>query len=639
MSIILYFHVAYAASPKLIATIMHNLSLLFTVLRTLPLCAAALCFHASASTAIEVPAPESTSAGTSASTSATKTAATKLANLVRHFYETQAQFDPISSTYNNDQRHDDQLPMTLLPKVRQQHRLFLLDTQKQLKAIPRAQLSAADQTTRDCMDWMLQNILALKAFPEHLLPMKHSGSLPVTLATFASGTDAQNLKTPTQYAIFLRRLEALPIWSALAIENMREGIKQHIVMPRALVEATLPQLRALVGESVENHPYYAPVKNFPADFSEADKARLRLAYSTSISQQILPALRRLNDFMRQDYLAASRASAGLSALPNGANWYRARVKSATNTDLTPEQIHAIGLQEVARIQAEFAKLGPQLGYDGPANGLPGWITRQEKYFPFKSEAGILAAYRNLNEKVKPHLPKLFSVVPKAALEIREVPEISRATESNHYTQPAQDGSRPGVFWAVIDKPEQYATTGMTTLFLHEGQPGHHFHMALGVQLPLPRFRQTDINSAFTEGWALYAETLGHEMGLYENDPNAYLGHLTGELLRAARLVVDTGLHAKGWTREQTIVYLQDTLGYNQATAIQATERYMGWPGQALAYKIGALKIKELRQQATAALGPKFDLRAFHDAILSDGTLPLPLLEAKMGRWIKAQQAL
>ncbi len=621
---------------------MHKPSLLFTVLRTLPLCAAVLCVHASASAAIQTLAPASAIASV-----AKPTAAAKLANLARQFYETQAQFDPINSTYNNDQRHDDQLPMTLLPKVRAQHRLFLLDTQKKLNAIARAQLSAADQTTWDCLAFTLQNTLALQAFPEHLLPIKHNGSLPVTLATFARGTDVQNLKTPAQYDIFLRRLEALPNWSDQAINNMREGIKQHIVMPRALVQATLPQLRALVGaqvdaqvgETVENHPYYAPIKNFPTDFSEADQTRLRLAYRASISQQILPALRRLNDFMRQEYLAASRASAGLSALPNGANWYRARVKSATNTDLTPEQIHTIGLQEVARIQAEFVKLGPQLGYDGPPNALPSWITKQKKYFPFKSEAEILAVYRDLNEKIKPQLPKLFSVVPKAALEIRAVPEISRATSSNHYTQPAQDGSRPGVFWAVINKPEEYATTGMTTLFLHEGQPGHHFHMALGGELPLPRFRQTDHNNAFTEGWALYAETLGHEMGLYENDPNAYLGHLTAELLRAARLVVDTGLHAKGWTREQTIAYLQDTLGYNPATAIQATERYMGFPGQALAYKIGSLKIKELRQQATAALGPKFDLRAFHDAILSDGTLPMPLLEAKMARWIKAQQAL
>lgn len=614
---------------------MHQANLLFSVLRVLPLCTAALCCHAVAGEPLEAQTQ------TSAATPQTTAAATQLARLASEFYAARAKFDPINSTYNNDKRHDDQLPMSLLPRVRQQHKAFLLRLQKQLQAIARAKLGAADQTTYDSLAWTLQNHLALQAFPEHLLPVKHNGSVPVTLATFASGNSAQNLKTPEQYDIFLRRLKALPFWSALAIKNMRDGMKQHIVMPRALVESTLPQLKALVpaqpGDAIESHPYYAPIKNFPPDFSDADKTRLRLAYTKAISQQIAPALRTLEEFMRHEYLAASRDSAGLAALPDGANWYRARVKSSTNTDLTPEQIHAIGLQEVARIQAEFVKLGPQLGYTGAPNGLPTWIAGQGKYFPYQSAGEILDAYRTLNEKVKPQLPRLFGMVPKAALEIREVPEISRATESNHYTQPAQDGSRPGVFWVVIDRPTEYANTGMTTLFLHEGQPGHHFHMALAGELALPRFRQTESNSAFTEGWALYAETLGHEMGLYENDPNAYLGHLTGELLRAARLVVDTGLHAKGWTREQTMTYLQDTLGYNPATAKQAAERYMGWPGQALAYKIGALKITELRQQASTALGPKFDLRAFHDAVLSDGTLPLPLLEAKMVKWIKAQQ--
>jgi uncharacterized protein (DUF885 family) len=608
---------------------------------SLPLCAAIVCLSASASQAVQTSATANRAEPAKAPRTlpAVASASTRLSNLAQRFYETEAQFDPIKSTFNGDKRHDDQLPMTLLPKVREQHRKFLLDTQKQLNAIPRAKEGSADQTTWDCLAWVLQNKLALNAFPEHLLPMSHIGSLPVLLATFASGNSVQALKTPEQYDIFLRRLEQLPIWSELAIKNMREGIKQHIVMPRALIESTLPQLKVLVADPPENHPYYAPIKNFPADFSEAEQTRLRLAYSTRISQHILPALRRLNDFMREEYLIASRDSTGLHGLPNGANWYRAKVKSSTNTDLTPQQIHTIGLQEVARIQAEFVKLGPQLGYEGPARDLPSWISKQEKFFPFKSEAGILAAYHVLNEKVKPQLPRLFSIIPKAGLEIREVPAISRATAANQYTAPAQDGSRPGVFWAVINKPEEYATTGMTTLLLHEGQPGHHFHMALARELPLPRFRQTERNSAFGEGWALYAETLGHEMGLYENDPNAYLGHLTGELLRAARLVVDTGLHAKGWTREQTITYLQDTLGYNLAAARQATERYMGWPGQALAYTIGALKFKALRHQATSALGPKFDLRAFHDAILSDGTLPLPLLEAKMARWIKAQQAL
>jgi uncharacterized protein (DUF885 family) len=314
------------------------------------------------------------------------------------------------------------------------------------------------------------------------------------------------------------------------------------------------------------------------------------------------------------------------------DWYLARVASQTTTTMTPEQIHATGLKEVARIQREFEIVGPKMGYTGPANGLPNWVAQQSKFYPFTSEQQVIAVYRKLDAQLHTKLPALFTLIPKAPLDLRLEPELSRATASDHYTAPAADGSRPGVFWSVVNDPKQYGSTGMVTLFLHEGQPGHHFHMALLQELNLPNFRKFGGNNAFTEGWALYAETLGKEMGLYDK-PEDYFGHLNDEMLRAVRLVVDTGIHAKGWTREQSIQYMRETLGYPEALARSETERYMVWPGQALGYKIGSLKIAELRARASAALGPKFSLPAFHQVVLGDGTLPLSLLEAKVDRWV------
>jgi uncharacterized protein (DUF885 family) len=398
------------------------------------------------------------------------------------------------------------------------------------------------------------------------------------------------------------------------------------------MEAALPQFKQLVAARAEDSIAYTPVKNFPASFSDADKKTLAASYRSTIDSKLDPALKRLADFIEHDYLPACRTSTGWSALPHGMDWYLARVASQTTTDLQPEQIHQIGLKEVARIQGEYARIGPKMGYNGPAAGLPVWVSQQAKYKPFKTEGEIIDVYRKLNAQLQTKLPALFSLRPKTPLDLRLEPELSRATASDHYTPPAADGSRPGVFWSVVNDPTQYGSTGMITLFLHEGQPGHHFHIALMQEMGLPNFRKFGGNNAFTEGWALYAETLGTEMGLYDK-PEDWFGHLNDEMLRAVRLVVDTGMHAKGWTREQSIQYMRETLGYTEADARNATERYMAWPAQALGYKIGALKIQELRARAEKELGPKFSLPKFHEIVLGEGTLPLALLEKKVDRWI------
>ena len=555
--------------------------------------------------------------------------------LADQYYDAVARFEPIGATENGDGRFDDQIGMSIAPKVRARQFALYHGYQQRLRASPRASLSAKGQVNYDILDYELASQLSFEKFPEHLLPINQMDSVPVTLANYAGGQAGQSLTTVKGYKAYLNRLNQLPAWIDQAIANMREGMKQGLTEPKAAMVSALPQFQKLVSATPEASIFYTPIKNLPAGFSAADKKSLTAAYRTTIDAKLSPALARLATFLEKEYVPAARTSTGWSALPGGMDWYLARVASQTTTTMTPEEIHAKGLQEVARIQREFAIVGPKMGYTGPANGLPNWVAAQDKYRPFTTEKQVIDVYRELDAKLRTKLPALFTLMPKAPLDLRLEPELSRATASDHYSPPAADGSRPGVFWSVVNDPKQYGSTGMVTLFLHEGQPGHHFHIALLQELGLPNFRKFGGNNAFTEGWALYAETLGKEMGLFDK-PEDYFGHLNDEMLRAVRLVVDTGMHAKGWTREQSIQYMKDTLGYTDV-AKSETERYMVWPGQALGYKIGALKIAALRARASAALGAKFSLPKFHEVVLGDGTLPLSLLEAKVDRWIAASK--
>ena len=552
----------------------------------------------------------------------------QLDTLAHQYYEAVAKADPVGASENGDNRFDDQIGMEIAPKVRAHQFALYRGFAKRLHAIPRWKLDARDQVNYDVLDYELKAALAMEKFPEHLLPLDQMSSMPVTLAIYAGGQAAQSLTSVKGYRNYLSRLRQLPAWIDQAIANMREGVKTGVTLPRAAMVSALPQFKKLADDA---SVYSAPVRNFPGSFSAADKAKLSKDYQAAVGK-LQPKLKQLAAFLETEYLPATRTSTGWTALPNGTAWYLASVANSTTTTMQPEEIHAVGQKEVARIQEEFAVLGPKMGYTGPASGLPKWVSEQDKFRPFKSEQEVLEVYRKLDAVLRAKLPSLFTLMPKAPLDIRLEPELTRATASDHYTSPAADGSRPGVFWTVVNDPKQYGSTGMVTLFLHEGQPGHHFHIALLQELNLPNFRKFGGNNAFTEGWALYAETLGKEMGLFEK-PEDYFGHLNDELLRAARLVVDTGMHAKGWTREQGIAYFRDTLGYSEGEARAQIERYMVWPGQALGYKVGSLKIASLRAKAAAALGDKFSLPKFHEIVLKDGTVPLSLLEAKVDRWI------
>ena len=375
----------------------------------------------------------------------------------------------------------------------------------------------------------------------------------------------------------------------------------------------------------------------PADFPAAERERLTAAYRETIERQLLPAYRELREFVATRYLPATRASAGMGALPDGAAWYAYNARQSTTTDLTPEQIHQIGLDEVARIHAQIRQVMKQVKFRGNMQKFFRFM-QQDKRFEFRDEEALLAFYRSLEPKVMARVPEQFSLLPKAGFEIRPVePYRAQSAAGGSYMRPSGDGSRPGVFYVnTYDLPTR-KTWDAEDLFLHEAIPGHHFQLALQQELTgLPKFRRFGGETAFTEGWGLYAESLGRELGLYE-DPYSYFGYLQNELWRAIRLVVDTGLHSKGWTREQVIDYMLQNSATSRTDAVAETERYMAIPGQALAYKIGELKIQALKKRAQERLGARFDPREFHAEVLKDGSVPLDVLEQKIDRWIASKQ--
>ncbi|WP_457417587.1 DUF885 domain-containing protein [Roseateles sp. P5_E7] len=567
------------------------------------------------------------------------TPAERLTDLATRYYDARARFEPLVATENGDNRFDDQLGMGIAPAERAKRFAAWRGFLKELASVPARSLPPAERLNRELLEQQLRARLAFERFPDHLLPLHQMDAVPLQLAFYSSGEGGQPLKTAAQVEAYLKRVEQLSAWCNQAIANMREGLKRGVVQSRPVVEATLPLLRSLAEADAEHSAFTAPARKLPASVATADRERLAEAYRREWTERTAPALRRLVAFVEADYLPAARREAiGWTALPEGRAWYRQWVREQTTTDMTPEQVHELGLKEVARIQGEITRLAPKLGYTGDPlknGGLLAWARADARFRPFKTEAEILDHYRALHARVTPQLGKLFGQQPRMAMDIRPEPELTRETASDHYNVGQADGSAPGVFWVVITDPQAYAVTTMTALYLHEAQPGHHLHLGRQMEMPLPDFRRRIWINAYGEGWALYAETLGHELGLYA-DPVAYAGELRLEIARAARLVVDTGLHAQGWSRERALKYWMDVTGANEQQATSQIDRYLAWPAQALGYKIGALKIQELRRRAEQKLGAKFSLAAFHDQVLGEGALPLAVLEKRIDAWIAAQ---
>ncbi|MGI2159040.1 DUF885 domain-containing protein [Shewanella baltica] len=508
----------------------------------------------------------------------------------------------------------------------------------QVRAIDPKQLPADLQLSYDLFVYDRDMALVDETFPSRFMPISQFYSTVITMVQLGSGESAQPFNTVQDYRNWEQRVDGFIKWVALAENRMNQGIESKVVLPRVLVERIIPQLDAMLTTDATQSIFYSPIQHFPESFSEQDKAELAARYQAMIAERIVPALTDLRDYFKQTYLPKSRATDGWSGLPNGKAWYQHLANSHTTTTMSVDEIHQIGLSEVARILSEMDKVREQVGFKGDLKAFFASLSSEPQYF-YSDRQGLIDGYMVLKDKINQVLPNYFNVMPKADYVVKPVESFREQSAAGaSYESPAVDGSRPGVFYINTYNLKAQPKWGMTTLSLHEAAPGHHFQIAIKQELTgVPEFQRFSGYTAFEEGWALYAEYLGIEMGLF-TDPYQYFGKLSDEMLRAMRLVVDTGLHSKGWSREQAIQYMKDNSPMAESDIVAEVERYMAIPGQALSYKVGQLKILALRARAEKALGDKFDLKAFHDQILTSGSLPMAVMENKIDRWIASKQA-
>ena len=550
--------------------------------------------------------------------------------------------NPLSALFRGDMRYSDQLGDSITDAYFAGEKAAAEQDLAALETVKRSVLNETDQLaydtfkvqTQDTLRGLQPDLLALT----RVRPMNHFYGFHTFYPSFASGKGAAPFKTLKDYEDNLARHRQAVVYLDRTIGRWREGLASGVVDTRLTVRNMIEQLDTQLKQAPEDSPYYGPVKDFPAGISAADQDRLRAATRQSLVTELYPALTRVRDFLRDEYLPRARDSYGLSQMKGGDQLYRYLVRSTTTLDMGPDEIHALGLSEVARITKGFEQVRSEVGFKGP---LPRFFDymRTAKRFQPKSRESLTADYYRIGETVKAQIPRYFSTLPKAPLVIRPYEPFREKFEAGgSYEQGTPDGSRPGTFYFnAYDLPAR-GTWQEATLFLHEGEPGHHFQISLAQEnTALPQFMRFGGNTAYVEGWALYAETLGYDMGLYK-DPYQRFGTLNDEMLRAMRLVVDTGIHSKGWTRDQAIAYMLGHSGMSRTDATAEVERYIAIPSQALAYKLGALTIQRLRRQAEAELGDKFDIREFHAEVLMTGALPLNILEQKITRWIAAKKA-
>jgi uncharacterized protein (DUF885 family) len=577
------------------------------------------------------------------SAAAQQSAHDRLFQLFKESDEAYLKRNPLQALFRGDYRYADRLGDLFSDAHYQGEKAAAEHDLTALQAIPRAELSPADQLAYDVFEFQTKDTLRglqpdLLALTE-ALPMNHFYGLHTEYPTIASGQGGAPYASVADYENSLKRNRDFAANVDEGIRQWKKGEAEGVTDTKLTVRNMLEQLDSQLKLSPEASPYWGPIKAFPNSIGAADRARLTQEYRQSITTVIYPALRRMRDFLQGEYLPKARDGVGLMYMKGGEPLYRYLVDSTTTTNMTPEQIHELGLSEVARITEEFEKVRTEVGFKGDLHAFFDYMRTSPKFQP-KSREQLTQDYYNLKKKVDAQIPRFFSLVPKTPLVIRPYPAYREKFEAGgSYDSGTPDGSRPGTFYFnAYDLPSR-STWEETTLFLHEGEPGHHFQISLAQEnTGLPNFMRFGGNTAYVEGWALYSETLGYDMGFYKADPYARFGTLNDEMLRAMRLVVDTGLHTKGWTRDQAIEYMLSHSGMSKTDATAEVERYIAIPSQATAYKIGALTIQRLRKEAEAQLGPKFDIREFHAQVLDSGALPMSILEAKIHRWIAAKQA-
>jgi uncharacterized protein (DUF885 family) len=566
----------------------------------------------------------------------------KLFALFKASDEASLKRNPLSALFRGDLRYADRLGDGITDEYYAAERAAAEADLAALKRIDRSKLSDTDKiaydvfefSTLDTLKGLQPDVLALTA----VRPMNHFFGFHTFYPTLASGKGAAPFKTLADYENNLKRHKDFVTYLDRAIGRFRQGKESGVVETKLTIGNMVEQLDNQLKLAPEESPYFGPVKQFPDEISATDRARLTAAYKATIAQDLYPALTRLRDFLKTEYLPAAREGVGLMYMKGGEKLYEQLIESTTTLPLKAAEVHELGLREVARISAEMEKVKRQVGFDGTLRQFFDHLRTDPKFKPESREA-LTQGYYDIGKTVDAKLPMLFSTMPKAELEIRPYEPFREKFEAGgSYSQGTPDGSRPGIFYFnAYDLPSR-TTPGMTTLYLHEGAPGHHFQISLAQENEaLPSFMRFGGNTAYVEGWALYAETLGYEMELFD-DPYQRFGTLDDEMLRAMRLVVDTGIHSKGWTRDQAIEYMLNHSGMGRTDATAEVERYIAIPSQATAYKIGALTIQRLRAKAEAELGDKFDVKDFHAQVLMTGALPLPVLEKKIDAWIAARKA-
>ncbi len=556
--------------------------------------------------------------------------------LVAQYYDESLTYSPISATYNGRNEFNDQFTPEISKENRAKKAAFYKKYQQRLNFIDKAQLTGQSLLSFEILERDLALKLEGMQFPDYLLPINQMAGAHNTFAGFGSGQSAQPFNTVEDYTAFISRSEGFVKWLASVERSMAQGIKLGITLPKPLAEKLQPQFAAHVVKNAEDSLFWGPIKKLPESFSAQQKQKITAQYRQLITQHLVPAYKGMSDFLANQYIPNSRESVGYSDLPNGKAWYEYQIKKYTTLSLSADEIHDIGLSEVSRILSEMKKVKETVGFKGELSEFFDHLRDSDEFY-YDTPEGLIAAYENVKKKIDARLPLLFNIAPKAPYVVKAV-EAYRAQSAAgaSYASPAPDGSRPGIFYINAYNLKAQPRFLLETLSIHEAAPGHHFQIALQQEIEgLPDFRKFGGYTVFAEGWALYAESLGKELGLF-TDPYMWYGRLSDEQLRAMRLVLDTGFHAKGWTRQQGIDYMLANSSMAKSDVIAEVERYIAWPGQALSYKLGQFKIQELRDFSKKELGNKFDIKAFHTQILIDGALPMPILEEKIKRWVKSQ---
>lgn len=543
---------------------------------------------------------------------------------------------PLEATAFGDSRYNDQLQIDISPDFAAKETQFYAQTLERLRAVDRESASASLQLSAEVLEYELNSRLEAMPFNFDRIPFNQFDGLPLTFGQMGSGSGSHPFKTVKDYDDWLKRMDSFNVWSQAAVERFREGMNDNYVLPKILVTRMVTQLLdpTIVCDDPEQSLFYGPIKSMPSSFSAVDRKRLTAAFKSSIKAKVIPAYQRLGEFLRDEYTPKARETSGISSLESGRLQYQYWVRRWTTTSLTPDEIFRIGEAEVARIRSEMESVRVQMSFDGALPEFFEHLRTDPKYKPFKTPEEVIAFFAAIQAKLEPQLTRAFLNRPKTPFEIRRTEAFREKTASAEYMPGSEDGSRPGIFYSPIPDATQFnITSGMESLFLHEAIPGHHYQISLQQEnQDLPKFARFLWYGAYGEGWALYCESMGDELGLY-TDPKQRIGALGDEMHRAIRLVVDVGMHWKGWTREEALKFMMDNEPISEEGAVAEIERYMAYTAQSLSYKIGQLKISELRKRCEQRLGNGFSLPKFHNEVLRNGCLPLDILEARLDHWV------